>query len=208
MPIHVGGAEVSSMSYGSQSIREVYLGAKKIWPPYTLVDHFTSSTGAGWLVSGTRPTFATYGTAVEAGNGNADVWSTKNVLTTHLSRVEHLIYHTSDRAQKNAILMGNTSQNVYVEYSVNDWRMGYYDGTRWTVMASGGAYGLVAGSVVALERVTDTTVRFLHNGTVLGTGTMPSNVARGLQTGFSVKAAYNVFVWWRSPAIDAIRVIP
>lgn len=196
------------MSYGSQSISEVYLGAKKIWPPYTLVDHFTSSTGAGWTISGTRPTFGTYGTAVESGNGNADVWSSGDVMSTHRSRVEHLIYHTTDLQQNNSILMGGPGQYIYGEYRVNGWLMGYYDGSRWVGMGSGGAYGLTSGSVVALERVSDTSVRFLHNGTVLGTGTMPSNVARGLRVGFTVKAAQNFFVWWRSPAIDAIRVVP
>lgn len=210
MGIYSGSKKVNEVYYGNRKIKEVYHGSQKVFPDEILVDDFTNSTTSNniWNVSGVRPTFATYGTAVEAGNGKGDMWTKNDVMTSWNSRVEHKIYHVTDDQQQNSLLIGSSGNNLYAEYGRNGWSMGYYDGSRWVGMTSGGGFGLTNGSVVAIERTSLTTARFLHNGTVLGSGTLPSNVAYGLKVGFTLRAN-NVFIsWFRSPAIDDIRVVP
>lgn len=209
MAMYVGGQGVSAIQWGSQPVREVYLGSRKIWPTGRLVDHFTSSVGAGWIVSGVSPTFGYEGTAVRAGNGKADAWTTKNVLTTPLSRVEHLIYARTDLQQMNTLLIGDPSQHIYLEYGASRYNLGIYDGAGWTVVDSGtGLFTLEAGGVISLERTSMGWMEAAYNGVVFASGAVPTSVAQGLQVGFTVRADLNFFVWWRSPSIDAIQVIP
>lgn len=201
------------MYRGGQALQAVYRGATKIWPAFRMVDNFTNAMGSAliWSITGTQPTLSTYGTAVEAGNGKCDGWSIFNVLTTPLSRVEHVIYHTTDRAQRNSLLIGDPSENIYLEYAVDSWILGYYNGTRWSTLTSGGAFGLTNGSVVALERTSMTRLEVTHNGNQIGVASIPADAMTGAnhrKVGFTLRAAQNFFVWWRSPAIDDIRVSP
>lgn len=207
----MGSKPVTAMYVGSQPIQAVYRGATKLWPSYRVIDNFQSAavTQSIWTITGVTPTLATFNTAIEAGNGKGDGWTKQDVMVTPFDKVEHVIYRTTDSAQRNSLLIGSPSEYYYLEYSVNDWILGYYDGRVWSIKARGGSYGLTAGSRVALHRNSSTQVQALHNDVVLGTGTIPSTSVMGpgnLRTGWSLRAAQNFFVWWRSPAIDDILV--
>lgn len=213
MPIYNGSRKIKEVYHGGRKIKEVYHGPNKVFtglPDEIMIDNFEDrSTSLGiWNFSGVPMTISAYGTGVEAGNGKGDAWSKNDVLPHWQSRVEHKIYQVTDDEQMSSILMGDESSNLYAEFSENSWRLGNYDGTSWTVMASGGGFGLTSGSVVSLERRGSTTASFLHNGSVVGTGQLASNVALGLKTGFTLRANNVFIIWFRSPVIDDIRVVP
>ena len=193
-------------------IRRVTYNGVQIWPSWAWTDDFNRSTlGANWTITnGGAAVVMLDSKAVRrsAVSGSTDIYTTVDRAPADNFTLEAGVYSVQDPAQISAVLFGSPAQYVYAEVSRNSWTLGIYNGSTWTILASGGSTGLAAGNTIVLSRV-GTSISLEVGGVLLATRTQAAGVAMGpgkRRLGLSVRVDKPFWGTFYSPDIDYIRV--
>lgn len=208
MAVQRGSNGIGAIQVGSTRIGRVFAGSRLLWQAmsWDFIDDFERPDGApgsDWVNTGG---WITDGALMKNGNaGSGDVWTAQTFGSDNLE-VQAMLGPIGDDAQVAAIILGNPSQHVYVEFSRERLRGLTYDGRVWTTIWNGPAQDLQEGDIVRFQRTGDT-FEFSRNGSVLGSFT--SSLAKGpsyRRVNLNVHMARNFFINWYGPSFDEVRI--
>lgn len=210
--IYLGGTEISEIYIGTERPAAIYVGTEKIWPTDTepapswdFFDDFNrAAIGTAWTGSGGL---------IDAGvlkkntvAGSADYWTAQQFSSDDLT-VRATLGPIQDAAQKAAILIGSTAQNIYVEFSKQAGILGAYNGTTWSTLTNFGAIAWAAGDVIEMRR-RGTTISVLRNGTQIASASSSAAIGSAhRRVALSVRMGENFFVKWYGPTFDEVGIL-